>query len=74
MFKDDFRYPVVASSITLQRNPNYYLMHVVALLFIITSCTGMCFCLDAVEDASDQLGLLFTLLLTAVAFMFIMPI
>ena len=71
MFKDDFRYSVVASSIMLQRNPNYYLLRVVALLFIITSCTGMCFCLDPVEDASDRLGLLFTLLLTAVAFMFI---
>ena len=31
----------------------------------------MCFCLDPVEEAADRLGLLFTLLLTVVAFMFI---
>ena len=71
MFTENFRYSVVASSIMLQRNPNYYLQRVVGLLFIITGCTALCFCLDPVEEASDRLGLLFTLLLTAVAFMFI---
>lgn len=71
MFADKFRYSVVAVGVMLQRNPKYYMQRVVMLLFIITSCTGMCFCLDPVDAASDRLSILFTLLLTAVAFLFI---
>jgi hypothetical protein len=52
------------------RNPHYYFWNIIAVMFLIIMCSSLIFAVD-VHDTADRAGIALTLLLTAVAYKFV---
>jgi len=71
MFDAQHNYSVADFCLKIQRRPFHMLSFIAVPLFFITSSSMACFVLDPQEGYASRLSLLFTLLLTLVAFEFI---
>eukprot|EP01083_Nonionella_stella_P185703 677770_1 len=63
--------PFINIRLKIERNYMVYMWSIYLLAFVSTASTLFAFALDPVEDLADRLGFVVTLLLTAVAFQFV---
>jgi hypothetical protein len=53
-----------------ERNPSYYAVNAIGVMFLIVQCNSLVYAVP-VHDTADRSSIAFTLLLTAVAYKFV---
>ena len=71
IIKNFVKQPSINIRVKIERNYGMYFSNIYLMAFVTTVSTLLAFSMDPVEDLADRFGLVVTLLLTAVAFQFV---